>query len=345
MVDSAGIRTDGHAVPAAHHERGMGLFVMTSGVRIAIAMALATTPALAASPAFARPVFAGPGLAVGLSPSAVDMNGGDTRSVTATLTNSGPPARVRVTATAPTGLNGDVGVASSDSSCSGSGSGSGSGVTCSLDIIGDVQKNIVFILTAKNPDSLGAGTNRTDTTGAVSVAVGPGSTTLSYAVTLHGPAQTRTQTQAPTGSSKVPTTPAAGAANTVSSDPGPSSDPRGSGDPGGSSDAGVSGSAAAAGNGTGTLPYRTAGHTGPLAWLLIGSGVLLSLAIVATVVALVVRRRRDSPADEHRADELIVGGHEPWPPGGDQAGVGVVLPALSAPVDPWGPGPSGYHPG
>jgi hypothetical protein len=133
----------------------------------------------------ATPAFAAPSLTVELSPGSFDMKGGDTRSMTVKLTNSGPLARVTLTATAPTGLGGDVTLASSDSACS----GSGSTVTCTVDIVGDAQKNVVLTLAAKNPDSLGAGQSRTDTSGAVTATMGLGSTKLAYAVTLHGPPQ------------------------------------------------------------------------------------------------------------------------------------------------------------
>jgi len=153
---------------------------------IAAALAGVVAPFPAAATAFAAPT-----LTVELSPGSFDMKGGDTRSMTVKLTNAGPPARVSMTVSAPTGLNGDVSLANSDSSCS----GSGSTVVCTVAVGADAQKNVVFTLTAKNPDSLGAGQSRTDTSGAITAAVGPGTTTLSYAVTLHGLPQTSAPSQ------------------------------------------------------------------------------------------------------------------------------------------------------
>ena len=139
----------------------------------------------------ATPAYAAPGLTVDLSPTSADLNPGGRASLTVKLTNTGPlPAHVTVTAAAPTQLNGDVSVQSTDSACS----GSGSSVGCTVDVAGNAQKSVVFTLAAKNPDSLGTGQAKTDTTGAVSVAVGGESTKLTYAVTLHGPAQASTPT-------------------------------------------------------------------------------------------------------------------------------------------------------
>jgi hypothetical protein len=152
-------------------------------------VAAALAGAAVAPLASAAPASAAPSLTVELSPASVDMKGGDTRSLTVKLTNAGPPARVTLTAAAPGDLSGDVTLASSDSACS----GSGSTVGCTVDVPADAQKSVVFTLAAKNPDSLGAGQSRTDSSGAVTAAGPLASTKLSYTVTLHGPPQSPTQ--------------------------------------------------------------------------------------------------------------------------------------------------------
>jgi Carboxypeptidase regulatory-like domain len=162
------------------------------GIAAVLAGVVVTVPA-------ATPGYAAPSLTMQLSPSSVDLGGGDSRTMTVTLTNSGLPARVRLTVSAPTGLSGDVGVSSADSSCT----GSGTTLSCTVDLAAGSRTSVAFSLTAKNPDSVGTGQHRTDTTGTVVAAVGPESTTLPYTVTLRGPAASASPGQAASGSSGV----------------------------------------------------------------------------------------------------------------------------------------------
>jgi len=274
--------------------------------------------ALAGAAVAAAPASAAPGVSVQLSPTSFDLKGGDSRALTVKLTNSGPLARISLTVTAPTGLHGDVAVASSDSSCS----GSGTAVSCTVDIVGSGQKSVVCTLTAKNPDSLAAGQSRTDTSGTVSATVAAGSTTLSYPVTLHGPAQAGTPTgSSPAGSS--PAGPASGAvrgsgtaAATTTGDPTASDSTGVSPDPSGT-DAGVIDDG----------HYDAAAGSGALSSLVLGCGVVLVLAGMAIIVALVVRHRRDRA--QTRAE---------WPAPAAPSADAALRPA-TAPVDPWDPYP------
>jgi hypothetical protein len=276
--------------------------------------AVVVAAALAGAAVTAAPAWAAPGVTVQLSPTSFDMKGGDSRTLTVKLTNSGPLARIDLAVTAPSGLTGDVTVSSSDSSCS----GSGSAVSCTVDILGNGQKTVLFTLKAKNPDSLGTGQSRTDTSGTVSATVATGSTQLSYPVTLHGPAQTQTKTATPggtgtaTGGSGSRTPSSTGTDPTTTADPSASASTDVSTDPS-ASDAGA----------LDAMPYRTGSGTGGLSWLLIGFGVLLVLAGVATLVMLVIRRR----ARERTRDRVPE--RRPAPP------VDAALRPSSAPVDPW----------
>jgi hypothetical protein len=164
------------------------------GAAVVVAAALAGAAIGVAAPA---PAYAD--VTAQVSPASVDMKGGDSRTLTLKLTNAGPPNRATVTATAPTGLNGDVTIKSADSACS----GSGSSVVCTVDLAADSQKSVVFTLVAKNPDSLGTGQSRTDTSGTVAVALPLRSATLTYAVTLHGPAASSSTTQSASGVTQV----------------------------------------------------------------------------------------------------------------------------------------------
>jgi hypothetical protein len=294
----------------------VGLFLNRGRVflRAAVWVAAALTGAAVA----AGPASAAPGVSVQLSPTSFDLKGGDSRSLTVKVTNSGPLARISLTVAAPTGLSGDVTVASSDSSCS----GSGSTVSCTVDILGNGQKSVVFTLTVRNPDSLAAGQSRTDTSGTVSTTTPGGSSTLGYAVTLHGPAQSPTRTPTPAGSSRAASSPttgttiasgaAAGTAGPASGTPQPAS---------ASTDVTVDPSGSDAG--TAEDGMASAGSDGVF-WLLVGFGALLALAGVAIIAALVVRHRRDRT-------------RQPWP----APAVATTDPS-NAPVDPWDPHPD-YH--
>ena len=279
--------------------------------------AVVVAAALAGAAVCAAPASAAPGVAVQLSPTSFDMKGGDSRTLTVKLTNSGLLARIDLTVTAPAGLSGDVTVASSDSSCS----GSGSSVSCAVEILGDGQKSVVFTLKAKNPDSLGAGQSRTDTSGIVSASTATGSTQLSYPVTLHGPAQTQTRTATPAGT---------GTTTAASGSRAPSSTATGSTAADGSASASTGVSADPGASDPGALdaaPYRSDPGTAGWSWLLIGFGVLLVLAGVVTLVVLIIRRRRERARDRDRDREQWA---TPAPPPVDAA------PRPStAPVDPW----------
>jgi hypothetical protein len=164
----------------------------TVAAAVAVVAGALSTAVSAGLPGYAGPAQALPGLTVELSPGSLDLKAGDRRTLTVTLIHSGPPARVSLTAAAPGGLSGDVTIASADSTCA----GSGTSVTCTVEVAGDSQKSVLFTLAARNPDSLGAGQARTDTSGSVTATLGAGSTSLAYAVTLHGPAPAQTPTQA-----------------------------------------------------------------------------------------------------------------------------------------------------
>jgi hypothetical protein len=293
--------------------------VFTLGAAVVVAAALAGAAAGAAAPAYAAP-----GRTVAVSPSSVDLKGGDSRPVTIKLTSAGLPDRATVTVTAPTGLAGDVTIASSDSTCS----GSGATVTCTVDLPPDAQKSVVVTLTAKNPDSLGAGQSRTDTTGTVSVVTGMRTTSASYTVTLHGPAQAQAQPQTSTTAASTGAAGAAGGSGTA----GGSGQAGATGaDPGASSataDPGATGQDAAAGYGTESPATRAATDPTGVSGLLVAAGVLLVVLGGATIAVLVVRHRR---ARLTEAPEP-----EPWPDGDTSApAVPAVLRAPNAPVDPW----------
>jgi hypothetical protein len=250
-------------------------------------------------------------VSVQLSPTSFDLKGGDRRTLTVKLTNAGPLARIDLTVSAPTGLAGDVTVTSSDSSCS----GSGSAVRCTVDIVGNGQKSIVFTLSVKNPDSLAAGQSRTDSTGTVSATTPGGSTTLAYPVTLHGPAATPT----PAGSSRVASSPTSTAASTPAASRATAtaaSGPAPSGTASASTEVSTDPSAPDA-----AVP---SGGTGALFWLLVGSGAVLVLAGVAIIAGLVVRHRRNRS-------------RPPWP-----APAGGAVDGPAAPVDPWAPYPDSH---
>jgi Carboxypeptidase regulatory-like domain len=209
------------------------------------AAALSGLAAIAAGVAVAAtPAYAAPGISVSLAPSDVDMRAAEHASFTLTLTNSGLLAHLTVTATAPTRLDGEVSVHSTDSACS----GSGTTVSCTVDIVGNGRKSLVFTLTASNPVSVPAGQRTTDRTGRVSVASGPDTTTLSYAVTLHGPAPAQ------------PTAAASASSSAVSQVSGSVLD-AGTGAP-------VTGAAVSLRDGTGTT-FRA--HTGPSGWFAFSS--------------------------------------------------------------------------
>jgi hypothetical protein len=283
--------------------------VFTLGAAVVVAAALAGAAVGPAAPAYAEP-----GLTVALSPSSVDLKGGDSRPVAVKLTNAGPPARVTVTVTAPTGLAGDVTVTSSDSTCS----GSGSSVVCTVDLPGDTQKAVVVTLVARSPDSLGSGQSRTDTSGTVSVATPLRTTSTSYAVTLHGPAPAQSPTP------KAP--PASGVTRTSAGQPTGSA--TGADASSGTADPSASDSPAGLGYEAPTSPAATvAGDPGGLSGLLIGAGALLVGLGGAIIATLVVRHRR---APRTGAGEPA---REPanafWPTGEADLRPG------SAPVDPW----------
>jgi hypothetical protein len=125
------------------------------------------------------------GISLNVSTTSFDLNPGDSRSFTVTLTNTDalPKPGIPLLVTAPSGLNGDVTVQTSDSSCSGSG---GTSVSCDVTLSARGQKALSFALVAKNPDSLSAGQSRSDSTGTVAIENG---SSIGYTVTLHGPAK------------------------------------------------------------------------------------------------------------------------------------------------------------
>jgi hypothetical protein len=265
----------------------------------------------------AAPAFALPGLTVELSPGSVDLKPGDRRTLTVTLIHTGPPARVDLTAAAPGGLSGDVTIASADSTCS----GAGASVTCTVEVPGDSRRSVLLTLAARNPDSLGAGQARTDTSGSVTATLGPGSTSLTYAVTLHGPAPAQTPTQSQSSAKSQSSTKSQGSTNAGST--GVTGSPDGT--------AGAAPASADPGTASGgayASPYRTASDPGWWSAVLIGFGVVLILAGLGILVARIVRRRRAREAERQG----------PWPHGGtftDRAGDAAVYgPA----VDPWAAG-------
>ncbi len=323
----------------------MGLLLMARRRDCALGAAVVVAAALAGAAAgAAAPAYAAPGLTVAVSPTSVDMKGGDSRAVTVKLTNAGPPERATVTATAPSGLAGDVTVAGSDSACS----GSGSTVSCTVDLPPDGQKAVVVTLTAKNPDSLGTGQARTDTTGSVSVSAGLRTTSASYAVTLHGPAPAQSPTPTAAGAGGGSGTSGTG---TGSGSGQPGADGAGATASAGTADPSATDEGAAVGYGTQSPGNRPVADTSDVSGLLVGAGVVLVLLGGATIAVLVVRHRRARLAEarepepwrepEPLREPAQLREPEPWrepdqPEPQPWPAADAVLRSPIAPVDPWG---------